>query len=464
MAVRTHPRSPLPGQHRRPKPARFRPFTRDTAIDGSLAAASVTYSLLLYFALDPLWRATYAEDGAGSSPRAPLLLLAAEVVTALTLLVRRRFPLVPAAASTTALWLGGVVFPFPVVLYTLLVQGRTRWAVATGLAGAAVPARDITWLMSAGTAQPDEAPPPLALWIDGVVFQHLLPLIVLPVLMAVTIRSHRTLILHLRGEAERLTREQALVSRNARLEERARIARDMHDAVTHHVGLMILRAGALETRSGQESETRHHARLIGDVGRRAMKELRELLDVLRSDTEGGSETHADTDADTDGTRSPGAIWLLDAHTMLNETRLAGVPITWKVEGEPEAVVAAVRDAAYRVIQEAVSNAIRHAPGAEIQVAARASADSLDIRVRNGPPPFPATGGERGGGRGLEGMRQRVALLGGTVRADAAPDGGFAVSATLPARPPGSAVSHDQGRTRGRRDAGAAKHTVGTGSR
>ncbi|WP_189134599.1 sensor histidine kinase [Wenjunlia tyrosinilytica] len=431
------------------------------AIDASLAAGAIGYSLLLHFLLIPLQIAAYPDFSDELPTGADMAVITvAEVAAALALLVRRRHPLPVAAVCTAVIWLGGPASTFPFGLYTLVVQRRNRWAVAYALAAAAIPIRAL-WSTTAvwGGGGPAE---PLPLYLEGFLLGYVNPTIVVPVLVGITIRKHRVLISTLDDQAKQLQREQALISRNARLEERTRIAGDMHDVVTHYLGLMILRAGAMEAQAGRESETGKSARLVGDLGRRAMKELRDLLGVLRSDPEADGEPSAGDDPGAGESRS--GTWGAQVVKMLNAAHLAGVPLTWQVDGEPEEADAAVLRAAYRVVQEALSNASRHAPGAEVRVAVETADQRLEISVHNGPSPFPAIESERDGGRGLTGMRERVAQVGGTLWTFDTPDGGFDVCASFPLGAPVPAAPHDQDPGRGRRGAGPAEHPAGTGSR
>ncbi|QKV90567.1 hypothetical protein HUT19_01270 [Streptomyces sp. NA02950] len=428
----------------------------------------MAYSLLQWLVFLPIWRMTYPEPGDGASSSALLVAVnAAEILSALAILTRRRLPMVLAAASLADLWLGGCGITFPLAIYTLVVRGRTRWAVTVGMASVTVPVLD--FLLITGER------PPVPLFVEDAAVGYLLPMLIAPTLVATTVRAHRALIRSLRRRAGQLQREQELATRNARLEERARIARDIHDVVAHYVGLIVIQAGALEISEAQESTAHTRARLLGDLGRRAMGELRDLLDVLRYedvDGQGGGEGEASAGSGALGT----GAWRKDVQALVNEVRHAGVLATCQVSGEPEKADAAAQRAAYRVIQEGIANAVRHAPGAEVRVTVVASAQSVEVSIRNGPPPKPVAGPTPGGGHGLTGMRERVSMVGGAVWTFATPQGGFSLVARIPAEaaadagaadepwaaaeflgpcPPGE--PDDPGSAGGRRGAGASGH-------
>ncbi|MDH2444034.1 histidine kinase [Amnibacterium sp. CER49] len=217
------------------------------------------------------------------------------------------------------------------------------------------------------------------------------------------------------------------VARRVLAEERTRIARELHDVVAHSMSIITVQSTTaryrhpdLDQRAVDELEQ------IGELSRQALDEMRGLLTVLRGD---------DTDAPMDP--QPGITGVPD---LVQQAERAGMAVT--LEPLPRSDAAAVPDvvglAAYRIVQEALSNAIRHAPHAAVRVACAQSGDTLTIRVENGPsatprlvPPTP-----RGRGHGLVGMRERAISVGGRLTAEASPDGGFRVLADLPLPVPG----------------------------
>jgi signal transduction histidine kinase len=235
----------------------------------------------------------------------------------------------------------------------------------------------------------------------------------LPLALGLWAGARQQVVAGLRERAQRLEREQSARTEQTRAQERARIAREMHDVVTHRVSLMVLRAGALEINATDE-KTAAEAELIRATGKDALTELRAVLGVL---DEGGGDYHPrPTLADLD--------WLLE------QSRSAGVPVERHEEGNPGALPVMVQHTAYRVVQEALTNIHKHAGRAATQVVLRHLPAELQIDVRNAAPPNPALD-LPGGGSGLLGLRERVELLGGEFTARAEPDGGFLVSVRLP---------------------------------
>ncbi|MEV7627058.1 histidine kinase [Actinoplanes sp. NPDC089786] len=201
--------------------------------------------------------------------------------------------------------------------------------------------------------------------------------------------------------------------------ERARIARDLHDVVTHHVTAMVVQADATQflLTSGPD-RVADGLTAIGATGRRALTELRAMLDALEA-----------TGEPTTGDRAPTMGRIAD---LVEQARLAGQPVTWTEPGRPRSLPVDVELAAYRVVQEALTNAIKYATGRPTTVAVRHRDDALEIEVTTiGPsattPVLPS------GGRGLAGMRERVRLLDGDLVSGIRPDGGFRVWAVIPLR-------------------------------
>jgi signal transduction histidine kinase len=202
-------------------------------------------------------------------------------------------------------------------------------------------------------------------------------------------------------------------ARRAVLEERTRIAREMHDAVAHHMSMIAVRAETAPFRvPGMTDETRAEMTTIASAAREALTDMRRLLGVLRSEKD---------EAPT--APQPG---LADVDALVEKARAAGLAVVAGWEGL-ELVPPTVGLTAYRVVQEALANAARHAPDGPVTIKARGSSDRLLLLVRN-PLPSEPRGGS--GGHGLAGMRERATLLGGTL--SAGPDGDeFVVAAVLP---------------------------------
>ena len=243
-----------------------------------------------------------------------------------------------------------------------------------------------------------------------------------PVLLGLWVGIRRALVEHLRGEAERLEREQLLETERAKAQERARIAREMHDVVAHRVGLMVLHAGALEV-SLADPRAAEQAALVRQTGREALDELRQVLGVLREHEDGVPLDPQPTLAGLD--------------RLAQQSRDAGMEVTVAVEGERRRLPATVEGAAYRLVQEALTNVHKHAGNATTEVAICYGRERLEVTVSNARPASGAHPGlaPAGGGHGLVGLRERVTLLGGTLAAGPRADGGFEVSASIPAEVP-----------------------------
>jgi signal transduction histidine kinase len=237
------------------------------------------------------------------------------------------------------------------------------------------------------------------------------------------------------GDAQRL-RGQAIAERDqsrhaaaaARLDqaamaERARIARELHDVVAHHVSMIAIQADTARLATpGLPEQGRERLEAIGTTARDTMTELRRLLGVLRSDA--GEEVDA---------RSPQpGLDRLDE--LVGGAREAGTPVRLFLAGQVGPLPPGVDLTAYRILQEALTNARRHAPGADVEIELRYRLDTLQLRVRdNGPGP--AGPAAEPAGHGLLGMRERAATVGGSLRTGTADGGGFVVEADLPIREP-----------------------------
>jgi len=199
--------------------------------------------------------------------------------------------------------------------------------------------------------------------------------------------------------------------------ERARIARELHDVVAHHISMIAIQAETARlTTPGMPAAGAQRLSEIGDTARAGLTEMRRLLGVLREDAQAGAERHP----------QPGLEQLAG---LVDEAReSSGAACRLIISGPPVAVDPGVGLAAYRIVQEALTNARRHAPGAAVDVELRYGGDQLRLVIRdNGPGPGP----EAPGGHGLPGMRERAAAVGGELRAGAATVGGFLVEARLP---------------------------------
>ncbi|HEY2129737.1 MAG TPA: histidine kinase [Streptosporangiaceae bacterium] len=247
--------------------------------------------------------------------------------------------------------------------------------------------------------------------------------------------ARRRLVQALTERAERAEREQHLLAGQARAEERARLAGEMHDVVTHRVSLMVLQAGALRMTAKDEA-TRQAAEDLRAAGCQALDELRDLVGILRTAPEGDE--------------SPSAPSAADFAALAAESTAVGSPVQLIEDGDPALASPVVSRTAYRVVREALTNVRKHAPGAPVTVRVGYDPAQLRLSVRNGPPAGrngladqdlagpvladPVLAGT-GSGLGLANLRQRIELVHGTLRAGPEPDGGFCVEVVLPAYVP-----------------------------
>jgi signal transduction histidine kinase len=199
-------------------------------------------------------------------------------------------------------------------------------------------------------------------------------------------------------------------------DERARIARELHDVVSHNLSVVILQAAGARAAGGPGAGTLEK---IERSGRQALVEMRRLLGVLRQP--------GDQAALPDLAPQPGVAELA---ALADGVRAAGLPVTLVIDGDPAGLPAAVDISAYRIVQEALTNVLRHAGPATVDVSISCGADEVLIDVSDDGA-GPAAGPQAGDGHGLVGMRERVALFGGDLAAGPRPGGGFGVRARLP---------------------------------
>jgi signal transduction histidine kinase len=200
--------------------------------------------------------------------------------------------------------------------------------------------------------------------------------------------------------------------------ERARIARELHDVVAHHMSVMVVQAGAARAVGANDPDAASEAlRQIEASGRTGLLEMRRLLELLKAD-DGRAALEP----------QPGLAGL---DPLLDGMRAAGLPVEATIEGEPRSLPPGVDLSAYRIVQEALTNTLRHAGASRAGVRLRYAADAIEIEVvDDGRGADPSA--DTGAGHGLIGMRERVQLFGGDLETGSAPDGGFHVRARLPA--------------------------------
>jgi signal transduction histidine kinase len=208
--------------------------------------------------------------------------------------------------------------------------------------------------------------------------------------------------------------------------ERGRIARELHDVVAHNVSMIVVQAGAAaRVLHGEQPDVRNALEVIAASGRETVDEMRTLLGVLRSD-----------DGPAALKPQPG---LADLEQLVSGVREAGLPVTLRIEGAPRPLPPTLDLSAFRIVQEALTNTLRHAGPARAEVTVRYEDGLVTLEIADtghGPDGGPITG--RGTGHGLVGMRERAAMLGGELEAARADSGGFTVRAQLPVATPASA--------------------------
>ena len=346
-----------------------------------------------------------------------------------------------------------LAIPPLVGIFLVLVAGDDRWsheggAVVLAMALGAAQGAALAWRRN----HPERAMA-VAL-VGGLAYQALIPEIVLPVagLLAIgplaTVRAPRNSLIWLAGLAglaasnfatapaedalfalalavvawalgETARNRRVVISEEARRavsEEQARIARELHDVIAHSVSVIVVQAGAaddvFDTRPDQ---ARAAIRSIESTGREALGELRRLLGAVRPAD--GAEPVAP---------QPG---LERVDELAEPVRAGGLDVVVRHEGDPGPLPAGVDLSAYRIVQEALTNTLRHARATRVEVVLRYGGDELEVEVRDDGRAAPAQ--TAGGGRGLVGMRERASLVGGTLDAGSLPGGGYRVRARLP---------------------------------
>ena len=245
-------------------------------------------------------------------------------------------------------------------------------------------------------------------------------------------RRRRLATAHLEQLNAQLQRERDLKARWAVAEERARIARELHDVVAHSVSVMVVQAGAARRLvDGDPAQARQALTSIESTGRQALAEMRRLLGVMRHDGEARPEEAADALAPQPG--------LADLDALVSRARDAGLEVELQVEGAPRPLAAGVDLSAYRIVQEALTNCLKHAGAAKAIVHLCYGREDLELQVLDdGRGVVGLRDADReNGGHGLIGMRERVAVFGGNLDVGPRPGGGFKVDARLPLEPAGT---------------------------
>jgi signal transduction histidine kinase len=317
------------------------------------------------------------------------------------LLFRRRYPVAVLAvvaaawAAEIAVYSAGVPVAAAVATFTAAVQvSRLESLVAAAIAAAGVA---LTALAVEGFNTALQA-----LIAFGVTW-----------VLGDSLGTRRAYTRALEERAERLERERERESARAVAEEQARIARELHDVIAHNLSVMVVQAAAAnDVFDARPDRAREALRTIEATGRSALTELRRLLGGVRGDG-------------ADFTPQPD-LGQLDE--LIDQVRAAGLQVVLSIEGEPRPLPAALELSAYRIVQEALTNTLKHAHASRADVALRYRDEALDIEIRDD-----GTGNGDGpeSGHGLIGMRERVGIFGGSLAAGPVPGGGFAIAARFP---------------------------------
>ncbi|MFJ6569468.1 sensor histidine kinase [Streptomyces sp. NPDC091292] len=358
-----------------------------------------------------------------SGPSGMAFMVTLAVVASGALALRRRFPLavlcvVTAAVLTTPQSVLRLTFyAFVIAVYSAAVYSPYRVATL-----AALPVS----VLLVGTSGNSVTP--------IVPNEYIALLILVP--MAVASLGLRTWKLRTdegRARLSDLEREQAAALRRAVEHERARIARELHDVVTHNVSVMVIQAGAARKIMKTAPEQAAEALLAVEAGgRAAMTELRHVMGLLTPAGEGeptGAEHLADTGAEL--APQPG---LNQLDTLVGRVRDAGLPVDRTVTGPPRAIPPGIELAAYRVVQEALTNTVKHASGATAAVTVVYGRDRLRVEVTD-TGGRPGADADAGNGRGLIGLRERLAVYDGTLHTGRRLTGGYRVEALIPLEGP-----------------------------
>ncbi len=238
-------------------------------------------------------------------------------------------------------------------------------------------------------------------------------------ILGLHMRTRRAYLRSVEERAARLERERDTEVRMAMAAERARIARELHDVIAHNVSVIVVQAdGASYAIDSDVGRARQALEAISSTGRLALAEMRRLLGVLRENDDAGAYAP-----------QPGVSQLED---LVTQVRTSGLPVEFAVDGTPAAMSEGRQLAVFRIVQEALTNTLRHAgPKAAADVCLRYRGDVVEVRVVDDGRGAAVPGDGRG--HGLVGMRERAAMYGGSVRAAPRPGGGFEVVASIPTR-------------------------------
>jgi signal transduction histidine kinase len=338
---------------------------------------------------------------AGIPRHADTIQIVMATVACVAMIVRRRWPFVAVMITAPGLLIGWSSLAAMIALGTLARRRQLTWVTWVG-ASLVFAGLAIAWPFHYFLEQTWQMHIHLAI---GAVMST-----AMPIAIGLLIAMRGELSARIAQLAASRTRESKLREASIRAAERALLAREMHDVVSHQVTLIAMQAGALQV-STDDDKARQTATVIRELSTHTLEELRNLVSVLRSG-------HPDEEC-LPGLDELGAL-----------TRDFDIKVTVALEAIPDDVPVPVSQAAYRTVQEALTNVRKHAVGADASVRVVAQQNHLFVEVRNNPP-HELSSDLPSGGHGLIGLRERTGLLGGTFHAGPTPEGGFRVEATYP---------------------------------
>ncbi|MFI5616073.1 sensor histidine kinase [Streptomyces sp. NPDC051567] len=343
-------------------------------------------------------------------------MVAGTVVVVVLTLLRRRLPALTLVLGSAV----GALLAGAYLVMILLGWSAGRRIVGVGRALTAFTLAFVVAVALSVWDQRDQMRPLLVIVFSTLIF---LAVTVMPGLASRYWSQRHTLLRALQERNGQLLRERAMVAGQARLRERQRIAQDMHDSLGHQLALISVHTGALEVDPELTGRQREAVGVLRNASVAAMHELREVVGILRDGVEAPLAVEE--------AAQPAARGVAGIAGVVETARAAGTDVRMTSSGRPRPLVAACDHAVYRIVQEALTNAYKHAPGAPISVALRYEDDSLVVEIANGPATGTGAGEVVSGGQGLTGLRERARLVGGMVHAGGTGDGGFRVAGVLP---------------------------------
>ena len=349
-------------------------------------AALVTAGLLLDL---------YAGSDAVTSPLAPV----AAVLLGVPVAVRRTHPLAAGVAEVALVAVTGEILPDAGIAGVVIAYScgaYTSWREGIAIAAALIAAAQIHM----GFA--DFPNVELAFIFLG------------PWWIGLQIGRRRRLIAELRKRTAELEAEQDAFARLSVRHERARIAHELHDIVAHHLAVIVVQAGAGRLAPADDTgKAAEHLGAIRQAGDQALAEIARLVDILQVD------------------QPDEGAGLVRLRVLVDQANAAGANVGFEPLPHGTSLPPEIEEQAYRVVREGLTNAVKHAPGAPVQVRLAAHDDALEVEVRNAPAAGSSPLAATGSGLGLSGMRERVEAIGGTLAAGPTDDGGWRLAAQLP---------------------------------